>query len=94
MECKDVFSRGRCLRFSDLIDTLWNVKADAAAGICDCALDLIDTLWNVKMLTAFSAFIHVSDLIDTLWNVKYYAHVKDEMFTARFNRYIVECKGK
>ena len=36
------------MRLKDLIDTLWNVKAGASAGICDCVLDLIDTLWNVK----------------------------------------------
>ena len=35
---------------SDLIDTLWNVKAVVVAGAGVAWTDLIDTLWNVKLL--------------------------------------------
>ena len=33
---------------SDLIDTLWNVKAAGIFRACTLRPDLIDTLWNVK----------------------------------------------
>ena len=34
---------------SDLIETLWNVKAWGFAVLCRSRNDLIETLWNVKI---------------------------------------------
>ena len=55
--------------------------------------DLIDTLWNVKEHPThwLKEFL---DLIDTLWNVKSETPSAQGGLRSRFNRYIVECKGR
>ena len=56
--------------YSDLIDTLWNVKANLYGVLDTAPVDLIDTLWNVKLYQA-KQIASYNDLIDTLWNVKF-----------------------
>ena len=78
----------------DLIDTLWNVKISADRNTGRYRQDLIDTLWNVKFDLVLKFLQYHDDLIDTLWNVKFNVQCYVESERARFNRYIVECKGE
>ena len=56
---------------SDLIETLWDVKAGKFKELWDKAADLIETLWDVKQYTGSKfAFKITDDLIETLWDVK------------------------
>ena len=78
----------------DLIDTLWNVKVRTCRKNWRVSWDLIDTLWNVKLHEKLKRADKETDLIDTLWNVKYGARSILCTCPSRFNRYIVECKGR
>ena len=77
-----------------LIETLWNVKWTPAPEDIDAAIVLIETLWNVKkkMLKNNKSGIRV--LIETLWNVKTTSNAASISKKKRFNRNIVECKGR
>ena len=56
---------------ADLIETLWNVKINAAVIILRSRRDLIETLWNVKFIPCSCVRSYNMDLIETLWNVKF-----------------------
>ena len=57
-------------------------------------LVLIETLWNVKADTASFIAVATTVLIETLWNVKFNARGGYYNQFWRFNRNIVECKGR
>ena len=54
VECKDTFGAAGTDAKTDLIDTLWNVKAIPSTTSPYLRCDLIDTLWNVKVLQPVS----------------------------------------
>ena len=54
---------------------------------------LIETLWNVKRMSIPLSTTTGFVLIETLWNVKVHEEVRLPPLR-RFNRNIVECKGK
>ena len=62
------------MRFSELIDTLWNVNKELFLDLCRHHLELIDTLWNVNIPDECRQSGIDSELIDTLWNVNVSTH--------------------
>ena len=48
VECKVTSGSALASTYCDLIDTLWNVKAQGQSKQWHKPQDLIDTLWNVK----------------------------------------------
>ena len=73
---------------------MWNVKVITKKLRNLLTRDLIDTLWNVKESDPRRYAEEAPDLIDTLWNVKMSPSKPVRNKEIRFNRYIVECKGK
>ena len=78
--------------YTDLIETLWNVKDGLRIQRSRESIDLIETLWNVKDHRSEDQKRSRFDLIETLWNVKSVETGKNNNVNLRFNRDIVECK--